>query len=155
MRECSHRRPRRTPRLTDALANWQMHAVLDEEGRKQEAIVGYGVRLLPQRVLVSIGDVEHIGVEIEAKPVQDDSPLYVIQAQVTDLDSGELLSAPRIRALRGDEAMVQTSFVAPSGNPTSLEMSFLISEDGKNISYSWTLTSDGKVVSSHRAEFSL
>ena len=142
-------------RLADALADWKMNAVLDAEGRKQEAIVGYGVRLLPQRVLASIGDVEHIGVEIEAKPVQDDSPLYVIQAQVTDLDSGELLSAPRIRALRGDEAMVQTSFVAPSGNPTMIEMKFFVSEDGSRVTYSWTLTSDGKVVNSHKAEFSL
>jgi hypothetical protein len=74
---------------------------------------------------------------------------------VTNLDSGELISAPRVHARRGDEAMVRTSFVAPSGEPTTLEMSFLISEDGKAIRYSWTLTSNGKVLSSHRAEFGL
>ena len=142
-------------RLTDALADWKMNVVLDAEGRKQEAIVGYGVRLLPQRVLASIGDLEHIGVEVSARPVEDHPALYVIQAQVTDLDSGELISAPRIHARRGDEANARTGFVAPGGEPTMIEMSFLISEDGKNISYSWTLTRDGKVLSSHTAEFSL
>jgi len=142
-------------RLKTALENWQIRTVLDEEGRKQEAVVGYGVRLAPQRVLASIGNVEHIGVEVEARPAEAGSRLYVIQAQVTDLDTGELLSAPRIRALRGDEAMVRTSFIAPSGTPTQLEMGFLVSEDGKSLSYSWTLTSNGKVVSSHKAEFGL
>jgi hypothetical protein len=132
-----------------------MHAVLDEEGRKQEAVVGYGVRLLPQRVLASIGDVEHIGVEVSARPVEDNPELYVIHAQVTDLDSGELIPAPRIHAQRGDEANARTGFVAPSGEPTMIEMRFLISEDGKNISYSWTLTRDGKAVSSHTAKFNL
>jgi len=142
-------------RLREALESWQLRTVLDQEGRKREAIAGYGIRLMPQRVLASIGDVEHIGVEVEARPVQAGSRQYVIQAQVTDLDSGELLSAPRIRALRGDEAMVRTSFTAPSGNPTQLEMGFLVSEDGKSLSYSWTLTRNGKVVSSHKAELSL
>jgi hypothetical protein len=142
-------------RLLASLGSWQFRTVLDEEGRKLEAVVGYGVRLVPHRALASIGSIEHIGVEVSASPAEDDPELYVIQAQVTDLDSGELISAPRVHARRGDEAMVRTSFVAPGGEPTNLEMSFLISGDGKTISYSWTLTSNGKVLSSHRAEFGL
>jgi hypothetical protein len=141
--------------LKAAIASWQLRTVLNKEGRKQEAIVGYGVRLLPQQVLGSIGDVEHIGVEVSARPVEDHPELYVIQARVTDLDSGELISAPRVHTRKGDEAKIKTGFVAPSGNPTSLEMSFLIADDGKKISYSWTLTSNGKVLSSHKAEFGL
>jgi hypothetical protein len=87
--------------------------------------------------------------------VEDHPELYVIQAKVTDLDSGELISAPKVHTRKGDEAKVKTGFVTPSGNPTSLEMSFLIADDGEKISYSWTLTSNGKVVSSHKAEFGL
>jgi hypothetical protein len=34
-------------------------------------------------------------------------------------------------------------------------MKVLIAEDGSHVSYSWTVTSDGKVLSSHTAEFEL
>lgn len=142
-------------RMIDVLGNWRLSSVFDEEGRRQEAVVGFGIRLRPQRVLVSIGDVEHLGVEIFTRPVSDGPGLYVIRAKVTDLDTGELVSAPRVIAKKGDEANLRTSFVAPSGNPTNIEMSFLISGDGKTISYSWTLTRDGKVLSSHKADFGL
>jgi len=141
-------------RLREALESWQLRTVLDEEGRKREAVAGYGIRLVPQRVLASVGAVEHIGVEIESRPVAEGG-IYVISAVITDLDSGEVISAPRITAERGDEASLRTGFVAPSGEPTNLEMSFLVSVDGKVIRYSWTLTRDGKVLSSHKAEFSL
>ncbi len=142
-------------RLAAALQDWRLHTVLDENGRKQEAIVGYGVRLLPQRVLTSIGSVEHIGVEVSGSLIPEQEGVYVIRAVITDLDTGDVISAPQVFTRQGDEAIVRTSFVAPSGEPTQLELSFLISEDGKAISYSWTLTSEGKVVSSHKAEFGL
>jgi len=142
-------------RLKVALESWQLRTVLDEEGRKQEAVAGYGIRLVPQRVLASIGAVEHIGVVIKGDPVMDQDGIYVITAVVTDLDTGEVISAPRVTAKKGDEANLHTGFVAPSGEPTNLEMSFLISGDGKVIRYSWTLTRDGKVLSSHKAEFGL
>jgi len=142
-------------RLTDVLGSWRLSSVLDEQGRRLEAVVGFGIRFRPQRVLVSSGDVEHLGVEISTRPVSDGPGLYVIRAKVTDLDTGELVSAPRVTAKKGDEANLRTGFVAPSGEPTTLEMSFLISEDGKTIRYSWTLTREGKVLSSHQAEFGL
>jgi hypothetical protein len=141
-------------RLREALESWRLRTVLDEEGRKREAVAGYGIRLAPQRVLASVGAVEHIGVEIESRPVAEGG-IYVISAVVTDLDTGEEISAPRVTAKRGDEANLRTGFVAPSGEPTSLEMNFLVSGDGKVIHYSWTLTRNGKVLSSHKAEFGL
>jgi hypothetical protein len=141
-------------RLREALESWRLRTVLDEEGRKREAVAGYGIRLAPQRVLASVGAVEHIGVEIESRPVAEGG-IYVISVVVTDLDTGEEISAPRVTAKRGDEANLRTGFVAPSGEPTSLEMNFLVSGDGKVIHYSWTLTRNGKVLSSHKAEFGL
>ena len=140
--------------LRDTLESWQLRTVLDEEGRKLEAVAGYGIRLVPQRVLASIGDIENIGVEIESRPVAEGG-IYVISAVITDLDTGEVISMPRVTTMQGKEANLRTSFVAPSGEPTNLEMSFLISGDGKTISYSWTLTRDGKVLSSHKAELRL
>jgi hypothetical protein len=142
-------------RLVAALADWRLQTVLDEEGRKQEAIGGFGVRLLPQRVLASIGSVDHIGVEVTGNPVPEEEELYEIRAVITDLDTGSVVSKPRITARKGDEAAVRTGFVAPSGELATLEMRFLISEDGKAIRYSWTLTSNGKVMSSHKAELNL
>ncbi len=141
--------------LVEALQDWRLRSALNEEGRRQEAVVGFGLRLGSQRVLASIGDVEHIGVEIKGLPVPDQDGIYVITAVVTDLDTGEVISMPRVTTMKGREANLSTGFVAPSGEPTTVEMSFLVAEDGKNISYSWTLTSNGKVVNSHRAEFSL
>jgi hypothetical protein len=142
-------------RLREALESWRLRTVLDEEGRKHEAVAGYGIRLMPQRVLASVGAVEHIGVEIKGNPVVEQDGIYLFSAVVTDLDTGEAISAPRVTAKKGDEVNLRTSFVAPGGEPTNLEMSFLISGDGKTISYSWTLTRDGKVLSSHKAEFGL
>jgi len=142
-------------RLREALESWQLRTVLDEEGRKHEAVAGYGIRLMPQRVLASVGAVEHIGVDLKSNPVVEQDGIYVISGVVTDLDTGDVISAPRVTAKKGDEANLRTSFVAPSGEPTNLEMSFLISGDGKTISYSWTLTRGGKVLSSHKAELSL
>ena len=142
-------------RLREALESWQLRTVLDKEGRKREAIAGYGIRLVPQRVLASVGAVEHIGVDLKSNPVVEQDGIYVISGVVTDLDTGDVISAPRVTAKKGDEANLRTSFVAPSGEPTNLEMSFLFSGDGKTISYSWTLTRGGKVLSSHKAEVSL
>ena len=142
-------------RLREALESWQLRTVLDEEGRKHEAVAGYGIRLMPQRVLASFGAVEHIGVELKSNPAVEQDGIYLISAVVTDLDTGEVISAPRVTAKKGDEANLRTSFVAPSGEPTNLEMSFLFSGDGKTISYSWTLNRDGKVLSSHKAELRL
>ena len=142
-------------RFLEVLANWSLSSVLDEEGRKQEAVVGFGVRLQPLSVAVPVGPIEHIGVEISARAHPNDPAIFVVSAMVTDLDSGELISAPRITAQRGREASARTSFVSPSGESAALEMKFLVAQDGTDVSYSWRLLRDGKVVSSHSAEIEL
>jgi hypothetical protein len=141
--------------LSSAAANWVLRMVLDEAGRKQEAVVGYGVRLNPQRVLASIGAVEHIGVEVSCVPAVEQPGVYFIRAKVFDLDTQKIISNPQVFTKAGSEAKVRSRLVMPSGEPTTLEMSFLIADDGKSINYSWTLTSNGEVVSSHKAEIAL
>jgi hypothetical protein len=142
-------------RLTEALESWQLRTVLDEEGRKREAVAGYGIRLLPLQVLASVGAVEHIGVEVSCEPVSGKPGVYAIRATISDLDSGRVISNPQVFANRGSEAKVRTGLIMPSGEPTALNMSFLVTKDGNGVSYSWTLTGDGKVLSSHKAELSL
>ena len=142
-------------RLLGALPSWRFRAILDKEGRRQEAIVGYGVRLRPPRVLASIGAVEHVGVEISGRPIPDHADRYLVEVVVSDLDTGEPITAPHIVMAKGGEASMRTSFVAPSGKPSKIEIRVLVGEDGKSLSYSWSVTSDGKVVSSHKAEFEL
>jgi hypothetical protein len=141
--------------LRTAVESWVLRTVLDEAGRKQEAVVGYGVRLKPQRVLASIGAVDHIGVEVSCEPVAERPGVYVIRAKVFDLDTDRVISNPLVFTEAGGEARVRSGLMMPNGEPSTLNLSFLIDEDGKGISYSWTLTSDGKVVSKHSAEFEL
>jgi hypothetical protein len=141
--------------LRTAIESWVLRTVLDEAGRKQEAIVGYGLRLRPQRVLASIGAVEHITFEVSCRPVPDKPGMYVIRAKVLDLDTGRVISNPQVFTMAGSEAKVRTGMRMPSGELTELHMSFLVSEDGMKIRYSWQLTSKDKVLSSHTADFEL
>ena len=142
-------------RLKTVLENWQLRTVLDEEGRKQEAVVGYGVRLTPPRVLASIGAIEHIGAEVSCHPVPEKQGMFVIRARAFDLDTGRVISNPQVFTMGGSEAKIRTGLQMPSGESAVLSMNFLVDEDGKGITYSWTLTSNGKVLSSHKAEFEL
>jgi hypothetical protein len=142
-------------RLRSAVESWILRTVLDESGRKQEAVVGYGVRLNPPRVLASIGVIERIGVEVSCEPAPEQPGVYVIRAKVIDLDTGRILSNPLVLTRAGNEARIRSGLMMPSGEQSRLHMSFLISDDGKGISYSWKLTARDKVVSSHSAEFQL
>ena len=57
--------------------------------------------------------------------------------------------------LKGDEAIARTGLFSPSGQPSEFLMKVKVAEDGTRLSYSWTVTVDGKTVSSHKAEFEL
>jgi hypothetical protein len=147
-------------RLAKALERWRLHLVLDEEGRRQEAVVGFGLRLEPIRALASISAVEHVGVELKVgSPPPEYAPNHpdsvVATAFVSNLDTGEIISAPRILIPKAEEGTIRAFFVAPSGEPSKFEMKVFVSEDGDNVRCSWTITTDGKVVSSHKSEFEL
>jgi hypothetical protein len=142
-------------RLAQALESWTFSAVLDKQGRKQEAVVGYGVRLRPQRVLASIGVVEHLGIVVDAARAPGYPDQYIVTVILTDLDTEQVISAPRITATAGQQATVRSGFTAPSGSTTDFEMSLMIPGGGKALQYSWRLVSEGKVLSEHKAEFEL
>ena len=140
-------------RLLDGLQTWRFRPAFDEEGKRRDVVVGFGLRLRPQRTLTAIRAVEHLGIDVSAKPAPPDQ--YVISVVVIDLDSGQVIAAPRITTVKGREATVRSSFIAPSGERAQFEMRVEIAEDASGVRYSWTLTTDGKVVSSHKAEFEL
>jgi hypothetical protein len=147
--------PAYAERLLRALREWRFRTVLDEEGRKLEAVIGYGVRINPQPVFVNLGEVAHIGVDAKAEPAPGHPDQYVIKVIVTDLDTGKVLTAPQVVTLRGGEANIRSGLRAPNGDDSTFNMRFLISEDGKTVSYSWTITTAGTIVASNSAEFTL
>ncbi len=147
--------PAYAERLLAAMGEWRFRAVLDEAGRKHEAVVGYGVRLDLQTPFVNLGEVAHLGFDVKAAPALGNPDQYVISVIVTDLDSGKILTTPQVVTRRGGEAKIRSGLKAPNGDDGQLNMRFLISEDGKTVSYSWTMTTDGTVVASHSAEFKL
>jgi hypothetical protein len=154
--------PALSEHLLKALEQWRFRFVLDEAGRKQEAVVGYGVRLsassIPSEPFQEA--VKHIGIEMEVDPpppemAADHPDLFVVSTYVRDLDTGEVISAPRILVRKGEEATVSSTIPGPEGAVSLFKMKILVSEDENNVSYSWTITSSGTVVASNSAEFKL
>jgi len=144
--------------LLQMLGNARPWTVLDEQVRRIDAVVGYGYRITraPTQGSVPVQPVEHIGVDIKATPAPpENSDQYVITVFVTNLDTGDIISAPRITTRAGEEATIRSSFAAPSGNPTEFEVKVMVQENGGGVSYSWRMTSGGKVIASHTAEFEL
>lgn len=134
--------------------------ILDEEVRRIDAVVGYGVRIQPARAnplgLVPIEAVERIGVDVAAEPVGTDYPgRYVISVVVKDLETGNIISAPRITAEAGQEATITSDFTGSSGRPASFELKFRIQDDRTGISYSWTLFENGNVITASSANLKL
>ena len=140
-------------RMAEAIDSWSFRTVLDEQGRKKEGVVGYGVRFRPLRVLASFDVVEHVGIDVDAAPAPGHPAQYVVTVIITDLDTAQIIGAPKITARAGEEATVRSGFTSPNDRPTQFEMRLLISKDGKAVDYSWRLVRDGKVVSKHSAEF--
>jgi len=149
--------------MLDAVRRVRPWTVLDEQVRRIEAVVGYGLRITyaaPLGELDTIESVDRIGIEVEvgAPPPQyaDTYPdHHIVSVYVRDLDTGKVISAPRISVRKGEEGTVRASIPVPNGEHSAFEMKISIAEDGRRVSYSWTITRDAKVVSSHKAEFDL
>lgn len=149
--------------LREALRTVRPWTVLDEQVRRIEAVVGFGVRPAdptPALEPIHVAASERIGIEIDVKPAPPraeggSQDFYVVSVYLRDLETGEIISAPRISFRKGEEATVRSDIPEPGGGTSLVEMTFLIAEDGSRLSYSWTVTRDGKVMSSHAAGFEL
>jgi hypothetical protein len=56
---------------------------------------------------------------------------------------------------KGKEASVRSGLIMPSGAPSEFLVKVFVAEDGTLLRYSWKLVRDGRVISSHSAEFEL
>jgi len=155
--------PDKTGASLEMLEQVRPWTVLDEQVRRIEAVVGYGLRITyaaPLGELDAIEPVDRVGIEVEvgAPPPQYAETYpdhHVVSVYLRDLDTGEVISAPRIHVRKGEEGTVRASIPEPNGERSAFEMKISIAEDGSHVSYSWTITTEGRVVSSHKAEFEL
>jgi hypothetical protein len=137
--------------------------VLDERVRRIEAVVGYGLRVTPPPPAlepVHVAVAGKIGIELDVEPAPTKLAggrpgMYVASAFIRDLDTMEVISAPRITVRKGDEATIRSSIPRADGEPWLLEMKLLIADDRSKVSYSWTITQGSEIVSSQSAEFGL
>ena len=136
--------------------------VLDEQVKRVEAIVGYGLRLthVPPTEVTDVKAVERIGVDVEIGPppsqmAEDYPDHHVVSVYLKDLDSDEIVSAPRIPVRKGEEGVVRGNIPQSGGGNAEFVMKVLIGKDGSRARYSWTVSVEGRVVSSHTAELEL
>jgi hypothetical protein len=133
--------------------------------RRIEAVVAFGRRIIAaddgfSYKLEPIDAVERIGVELEVgtPAVQDAKTypdLYEVSVVLRDLATAKVISAPRIHVRKGEEGTVRATIRHPDGTSSAFEMRISVTEDGRNISYSWEITSNGEVVSSTTANFAM
>jgi hypothetical protein len=134
--------------------------VLDEQVRRIEAVVGYGLRVstspaAPQ-TLVPVEAIRSVGVEVEVsapsqQSAETDPAHYVVSVILRDLGTEEVLSAPQIPVRNGEEGTLRAIIHHPDAEPSAFKMKVKITKDGRRVSYSWTITSSGRVTSSHKA----
>jgi hypothetical protein len=146
----------------EAARTWRPWTVLDEQVRRIEAVVGYGLRIdhAPADELITIAPVERIGIEVEVgHPSPQMARAYpdhhIVSVYLTDLETGEVITAPRIPVRKGEEGTVRASIPEPGGDFSDFELIVLITKDGSHVSYGWTITTNGRIVSSHKADFDL
>ncbi len=146
----------------EASRTWRPWTILDRQVRRVEAVVGYGLRIVqaPPLDLTKVAKVEDIGIEVAVGPqrgrTDEEHPdLYRVSVNLRNLDTGEIITAPRVFVRAGEQGTVYGSIPDPSGDHLEFKMKVLIAGDARRVSYSWTFTRAGKVVSSHTAEFEL
>jgi len=151
--------------MLEALRQVKPWTVLDEQVRRIEAVVAYGLRVFfadnePSHELEPIDAVERIGVELEVgTPAAQDAKTYPDQYEVSvvlrNLDTGKIISAPRLSVRKAEEGTVRATIRRPDGTPSAFEMKITITGGGDRVSYSWSITSNGEIVTSHSADLDL
>lgn len=92
-----------------------------------------------------------IGVELSLSPSEEHAEAYECAAVIRDVASGEVLSAPTIVFLRGEEA------TAESGLPDARKVRFtvFVADDGSVARYSAEVVDGERVVVAQRATIEL
>jgi len=146
----------------EASRTWRPWTILDQQVRRVEAVVGYGLRITQASPLdlTKVPKVGSVGVEVDVRPqpprANDDGPNeYSVSVHLRNLETGKIITSPRVPVRAGEQGIVYGSIPDPNGDHLEFEMKVLIADDARRVSYSWTFTCAGKIVSSHKAEFEL
>jgi len=96
-------------------------------------------------------------VTIEVAPVDDQDGVYTCTGEISDLESGEVVSQPTITFNAGQPASMQSGVMASDGRSSLHQVKITVSVDGegRTASYSAEITRAGKVVSSQKASIRL
>jgi hypothetical protein len=92
---------------------------------------------------------ERIGLELDVQPAKSPADAYVATAVIKDLDSGDVVSAPRVTLRKGEEAKVRSG-VEPGAD---ISLTVLVNNEEDQGIYSCEVRRGGKVISSQRATF--
>ncbi len=85
-------------------------------------------------------------IELDLQPLRDSDNTFVAEARVTELATGEVVAAPRIIFLGGEEGKVQSG----SREGLLVEISIGVDEAGETASYLAELREGGELVHAQR-----
>jgi hypothetical protein len=94
---------------------------------------------------------QNVGVEVDVQPAESPAGAYLCRATVTDLRSGEVLSAPQVAFPAGEEAQLRTG-TSPGAE---VLIRVTVAADGSRATYTAEVRSEGRTVSSHKASVQL
>ena len=94
---------------------------------------------------------QSVGVEVDVQPAESPAGAYVCRATVTDLSSGEVLSAPQVAFPAGEEARLRTG-TSPGAE---VLIRVAVAADGSRATYTAEVRAQGRTVSSHKASVRL
>lgn len=123
------------------------------------ALLGILASLTPSLVLGAAPAMDRVTVEVNVEPKPEPPSAFVCTAKIVDLESGEVLSAPRVIFLAGSPATVQTSLAAKDGAGNDVkalfEMEVAVTEDMTTASYSSRILLGEEVVNEQAFRFRL
>lgn len=129
-------------------STWRFEPPLGSDGRPRPVVVGFGLRLEAPSV-VAPPERYDLRITLEPAPAEQRTDgRYVVSLYLYDLDSGELVSAPRVALEPGKPSQVKSGFVTPDGREHSFVAEVTADPESRSASCSWRVTSAGRVVAS-------
>lgn len=123
------------------------------------ALLGILVTLSPTAVLASAPAVDRITVEVDCQPDAQTPRAFVCRAKVVDLESNEVLAAPKVTFLAGSPATVQTGITVKddAGNDAlaTFKMEVAVTDDMTMASYSSRMLLGEEVLNEQTFRFRL
>jgi hypothetical protein len=147
--------PELSRRIHELVTGWELErifeGIVDKTIITREAVIGFGIRLTSSRVM-TIPD--HIGIDMEVRPGPDEG-LFVMSFVVRDLDTGRVITQPRVTVKSGKPAKVQSGFVMPESGEHSIVIEALPDAAANTLTYTTRIIKGGRTISEHKASIQL